>query len=42
MSSHSSAGATIRVVVNESGFIREGLCRVLERFPQVDVVASVP
>ncbi|WP_404344082.1 response regulator transcription factor [Vreelandella venusta] len=42
MSSHNSAGATIRVVVvNESGFIREGLCRVLERFPQVEVVASV-
>lgn len=42
MSSHNSAGATIRVVVvNESGFIREGLCRVLERFPWVEVVASV-
>lgn len=42
MSPHDNAGATIRVVVvNESGFVREGLCRVLERFPQVEVVASV-
>ncbi|GGC92998.1 response regulator [Vreelandella lutescens] len=42
MSSHNNAGSVIRVaVVNESGFICEGLCRVLERFEQVQVVASV-
>lgn len=29
------------VVVNESGFIREGLCRVIKRFHNIDVVASI-
>ncbi|MGY4879560.1 response regulator [Vreelandella aquamarina] len=28
------------LVVNESGFIREGLCKVIERFRGVDVVGS--
>lgn len=42
MSSHNNAGSAIRVaVVNESGFICEGLCRLLERFEDVEVVASV-
>lgn len=37
------ADSTIRVVVvNESGFIREGLCRIIERFKDVKVVASIP
>jgi DNA-binding NarL/FixJ family response regulator len=35
------SGSAIRVlVVNESGFIREGLCKVIERFRGVDVVGS--
>lgn len=42
MSSHNNSGSAIRVVVvNESGFICEGLCRVIERFNNVEVVASV-
>lgn len=35
------SGSAIRVlVINESGFIREGLCKVIERFRGVDVVGS--
>ncbi|MDR5874833.1 response regulator transcription factor [Halomonas sp. CUBES01] len=35
------SGSTIRVlVINESGFIREGLCRVIERFWRVEVVGG--
>jgi DNA-binding NarL/FixJ family response regulator len=35
------SGSAIRVlVVNESGFIREGLCKVIERFRGVDVVSA--
>lgn len=42
MSSHDNAEPAIKVVVvNESGFICEGLCRVLDRFKNVEVVASV-
>ena len=38
-----SADSTIRVVVvNESGFIREGICQVIERFDNIEVVASIP
>ena len=42
MRSHNNSGSAIKVVVvNESGFICEGLCRVIERFNKVEVVASV-
>ena len=42
MRSHNNSGSAIKVVVvNESGFICEGLCRVIERFNNVEVVASV-
>lgn len=35
------SGSAIRVlVINESGFIRAGLCKVIERFKGVDVVGS--
>lgn len=42
MNPQSNSESSVRVaVVNESGFIREGLCRVIERFKDVSVVASV-
>lgn len=41
MDPQDGSGSTIRVlVINESGFIREGLCRVIERFRRVEVVGS--
>ena len=43
MNPQSNSELSIRVVVvNESGFIREGLCRVIERFKDIKVVASIP
>lgn len=43
MNPKESADSTIRVVVvNESGFIREGICQVIERFENIEVVASLP
>tara|TARA_R110001599_G_scaffold98662_1_gene253503 strand:+ start:2133 stop:2690 length:558 start_codon:yes stop_codon:yes gene_type:complete len=42
MNPQSNSDLSIRVVVvNESGFIREGLCRVIERFKDIRVVASI-
>lgn len=41
MKPQDDTGSAIRVlVVNESGFIREGLCKVIEAFKGVDVVGS--
>lgn len=41
MSLQDDSGSAIRVlVINESGFIREGLCKVIERFRGVKVVGS--
>ena len=43
MNPQSNSELPIRVVVvNESGFIREGLCRVIERFKDIKVVANIP
>lgn len=42
MNPQGNSESSIRVVViNESGFIREGLCRVIESFKDVEVVASL-
>lgn len=42
MNPQGNSGSSIRVVVvNESGFVREGLCRVIERFSGIEVVASI-
>ncbi|MGP9766133.1 response regulator [Halomonas sp. AOP13-D3-9] len=42
MNPQGSSESSIRVVVvNESGFVREGLCRVIERFKDIEVVASI-
>lgn len=42
MTPHGDSAAPIRVlVVNESGIIREGLCRLLERIADIEVVAGI-
>lgn len=42
MNPQDSSDISIRVVVvNDSGFIREGLCQVIGRFEDIDVVASI-
>lgn len=41
MNPQGNSESSIRVVIiNESGFIREGLCRVIERLNGIEVVAS--
>lgn len=42
MKPRDNSRSPIRVlVVNESGFVREGLCRVIDRFRGIEVVASI-
>ncbi|MCH4812640.1 response regulator [Vreelandella neptunia] len=42
MNPQGNSEPSIRVVIiNESGFIREGLCRVIEGFKDIEVVASL-
>ncbi|HDZ46716.1 hypothetical protein LCGC14_0158960 [marine sediment metagenome] len=42
MNPQGNSESSIRVVIiNDSGFIREGLCRVIERFSDIEVVASL-
>jgi DNA-binding NarL/FixJ family response regulator len=41
MNPQRNSGSCRVVVVYESGFIREGLCQVIERFADIEVVASI-